>query len=62
MMTTASIATPSSGTSIAAMARPAAATGGLPQLCMARPANSITSKTITERWHIGRSPSIEKIR
>jgi hypothetical protein len=62
MMTTASMATPSSGTSIAAMPRPAAATAGPLQLCIARPANSITSKAIAERWYAGRSPSIEKIR
>jgi hypothetical protein len=62
MMTTASMAMPSSGTSIAAIARPAAATVALPQLHIARPRNSPTSSVMAVRRYTGRSLSIEKIR
>jgi hypothetical protein len=62
MMTTASIATPSSGTSTVASPRPTAATAGGPQLSMPRPAISAATSVIAVRWKTGRSWSIEKIR
>jgi hypothetical protein len=62
MMTTVSIAVPSSGTSIAAIVRPAAATAVLPQVSMARPRNSAVISAIAVRWYTGRIWSIEKIR
>ena len=62
MMTTASIATPSSGTSIAAIALPAAATPALPQLCIPRPPSSAATSVSAVRWYAGRNCIIEKIR
>jgi hypothetical protein len=50
MMTTVSIATPSSGTSIVATAHPVAATAGLPQWSIPRPRNSHVSSVIAVRW------------
>jgi hypothetical protein len=62
MMTTASMATPSSGTSIVAIARPAAATVVPPQLCIPRPTSSAATSDSAVRWYAGRICIIEKIR
>ena len=62
MMTTASIAMPSSGTSTAAIVRPAAATGVLPHEFIPRPTSSAATSVSAVRWYTGRIWSIEKIR
>jgi hypothetical protein len=62
MMTTASMATPSSGTSIVAMPHPAAATRVLPHEFIARPTHSAAIRVIAVRWYAGRIFSIEKMR
>jgi hypothetical protein len=62
MMTTASIAMPSSGTSTAAIVRPAAATGVLPHVTIPRPTASTAISAIAVRWYTGVIWSIEKIR
>jgi len=60
MMTTASRATPSSGTSTAAAKWPSAGSG--PKLSIHRATNSAATSEIAARWYVGGIPIAEKIR